>query len=147
MAVDPDYGLLLRTAIRSHLQSEERIHADDLHYLDIPRDRLNQIGLAFARLVRAGYIFEVGRRASTNPASHNRKSGIFMLTARGEARLAGSSDTGKLTDSAVARSGRTPANWTLSNGWPGAALIADYTGAEPRWWFEAIEPAQGRLVA
>lgn len=78
---------LIESAIWQALKDRGEFHADDLVALDIPADSLNAIGARVNAFVRRGYMVEVGRRKSANPASNGRKSNVYAITDKGRAEL------------------------------------------------------------
>lgn len=85
----PEWSAIVRERLREAFSRLPVVHADDLGD-DIPQAvRRGVVGAQFGALVKAGLIVEVGRRKSSRPEAHGRKSGVFELTDRGRKRLAG----------------------------------------------------------
>jgi len=78
---------LIESAIWDALRARGEFHADDLLGCEIPADALNAIGARVGAMVTRGYMREIGRRKSTNPASHGRKSNLYEITPAGRAEL------------------------------------------------------------
>lgn len=78
---------LIESAIWGALKAKGEFHADDLLGCDIPADSLNAIGARVNAFVRRGYMVEIGRRRSANPASNGRKSNVYRVTDKGQREL------------------------------------------------------------
>lgn len=78
---------LIESAIWAALEAKGEFHADDLLQVDVPADALNAIGARVNAFVRRGYMVEIGRRKSANPASNGRKSNVYRITPAGRARV------------------------------------------------------------
>lgn len=70
----------IREDILAWLSQYPSWHRDNLR-IEIPADSKNALGAVVNGLIRSGVIEETGeRRASSDPASHRRKSSVYRLT-------------------------------------------------------------------
>src|ERR1044072_4425101 len=87
-AAKAEWSTAIYAEIVRILQARGSSHADDLDPMGIPDDCRNIVGAQVGALVGKGWAQEVGRRASSNPRRHKRKSGVFELTRKGREGLA-----------------------------------------------------------